>query len=307
MVAESEAMQEVLALADRVAASTAPVLITGESGVGKELIARRLHSRSGRSAGPFVAVNCAAIPSELLESELFGHTRGAYTGASRAREGRFRRANGGTLFLDEVAEIPPAIQVKLLRVLQEGEVDVVGSDQPVQVDVRVVAATNQDIAARVSDGAFRDDLYYRLNVIEVQVPPLRTRPEDIAPLARSFLSELAVGPELELPDDVLAELTRRPWRGNVRELRNACERLAILTPGGQVRVDDLPRPGLGSADDRWLELIPAGMGLIDVEREVIAHTLHRTRWNVSEAARLLGVPRHILTYRIDKHGLARGD
>ncbi len=307
IVAESAAMREVLALVDRVAPTEATVLVTGESGVGKELVARRIHARSHRADGPFVPVNCAAVPGELIEAELFGHTRGAFTGAGRAREGRFRKASGGTLFLDEVGELPAPAQAKLLRVLQEGVVDVVGADEPVAVDVRIVAATNRSLPELVESGAFREDLYYRLAVIEISVPPLRERPEDIVPLARTFLDEFAGGRELALPEDVARELRRRPWRGNVRELRNACERLAILAPGEAVRVADLPRTRLapaGSGED-WLDRLPEGISLVDLEATVIRHFLDKHDWNVSEAARRLGVPRHILAYRIEKHGISR--
>lgn len=307
MIAESPAMKQVLTMVDRVAATRAPVLITGESGVGKELVARRLHARSPRSGGPFVAVSCAAIPSELVEAELFGHTRGAFTGADRAREGRFRKASGGTLFLDEVAELPLGTQAKLLRVLQEGQVDVLGADNPLDVDVRIVCATNQQVEQLVADGLFREDLYYRLNVIRILVPPLRERREDIPALARRFLSELSVGLELEMPDEVVAALVARSWRGNVRELRNACERLAILCPGSRVRIADLPplmeTPGTST---RWLDLLPDGLSLVDLEAQVIDHTLQRCRGNVSQAARSLGVPRHVLAYRIEKNGIRSG-
>ncbi len=303
VVAESVGMRAVLDLADRVAPTEAVVLVTGESGVGKELVARRIHGRSGRAAGPFVAVNCAAIPRDLLESELFGHKKGSFTGASGAREGRFRKARGGTLFLDEVGEIPAEVQVKLLRVLQERVVDVVGSDEPVPVDCRIVAATNQDLEAMVEQGTFREDLFYRLNVIRIVVPPLRERIEDIAPLATAFLEEFGAGRSLHVPETLLHTLRQRRWRGNVRELRNTCERLAILAPAGAVREEDLPpeRPWQGTTG--WVSKIPDGVGLFDLEREVIVHTLQRLHGNVSAAARALRVPRHILAYRIEKHGI----
>ncbi|MBI5343704.1 MAG: sigma-54-dependent Fis family transcriptional regulator, partial [Deltaproteobacteria bacterium] len=198
IVSVSAAMRRVLEIADRVAGTDATVLITGESGTGKEAVARRVHVKSARAEGPFVPVNCAAIPGELLESELFGHARGAFTGAVRDRAGRFRQAEGGTLFLDEIAEIPLPLQAKLLRALQERTVDVVGGDRPVPVDVRIVAATNRDLPERIREGAFREDLYYRLNVVEVRVPPLRERPEDIPPLVDYFMKELGGGRELSV-------------------------------------------------------------------------------------------------------------
>ena len=297
-------MQDALRMADRVAGSTATVLITGESGTGKELVARRVHARSGRGQGPFVAVNCAAIPGELLESEMFGHTRGAFTGAVRAREGRFRRAHSGSLFLDEVAELPLELQARLLRVLEEGQVDVVGDDRPVAVDVRVISATNQDLGERVASGQFRADLYYRLNALEIQVPALRERPADIPLLARAFLDDLA-GRDLALPDDVIAALRARRWPGNVRQLRNAVERLALLAPGDAVRRVDLPPEGGLPASGGWLDQLPPGLSLVDLEAQVIAHTLRRCGGNLSQAARELGVPRHVLSYRLQKYGITR--
>jgi len=303
IIAESAAMREVLRVADRVAGSDATVLVTGESGVGKELVARRIHARSARSSEPFVAVNCAAIPDSLLESELFGHTKGAFSGADRAREGKFRHADGGTLFLDEVADLPLPLQGKLLRVLQEGEVDVVGADEPTTVDVRVVVATNADLAERVEDKRFRQDLYFRLAVIPIYIPPLRERPNDVEPLVHALLAEVS-DRDLSLPREVLDALRRRSWPGNVRELRNALERLALLAPADRLRVDDLPPEGPTSGGD-WLEAIPEDLSLVDVEREVVQHALRRTGWNVSEAARRLGVPRHVLVYRIEKFGLQR--
>ena len=302
------AMASLLSTADRVAASDATVLISGESGTGKELIARRLHARSPRAEGPFVSVSCAALPAELLESELFGHTRGAFTGAVRDRRGRFRAADGGTLFLDEVGELPHPLQGKLLRVLQERMVDVLGRDAPVAVDIRLVAATNRDLRADVDGGSFREDLYYRLAVVELPIPPLRDRPEDVGPLARHFVNLHGGDRSLELPDEVFTELRARRWPGNVRELENACERMVILTTGHGVRVEDLPSaagsPGVG--DDAWLDQLPDGLSLVDLEKRAIEHALKRTGGNLSAAARLLGVPRHILIYRVEKHGIPRG-
>ena len=296
-----------LATTDRVASSDATVLLSGESGTGKELIARRLHARSARWDGPFVSVSCAALPAELLESELFGHERGAFTGAVKAREGRFRAADTGTLFLDEVGELPAPLQGKLLRVLQERKVDVVGRDVPVPVDIRLIAATNRDLRAEVDDGRFRDDLYYRLAVVVLDLPPLRDRPEDIEPLARHFVSLHGHGRPLAIPDDVADELRRRRWPGNVRELENACERMAILAPDDRVRGEDLPADHAGAApgDDAWLDRLPEGLSLVDLEKRAIQHALQRTQGNLSAAARLLGVPRHILVYRVEKHGIPR--
>lgn len=306
IVSDSSVMAELLALTDRVAASTATVLITGESGTGKELLARRLHTRSQRASGPFVPVSCAAIPATLLEDELFGHARGAFTGASKARKGRFRSAAGGTLFLDEIGELPLALQGRLLRVLQEGTVDVIGLDRPEQLDVRIVAATNRDLEARVEEGTFREDLYYRLNVVRLHAPPLRERRGDIPALARHFLDELGAG-RLQLPPEDTLALQRMPWRGNVRELRNACERLALLSIGDRADLSTLSDRHLSAASRRWLDLVPEDISLVDLERQVIERVLARCDQNVSAAARQLSVPRHVLAYRIEKHGLKRDE
>lgn len=303
ILGSAAATTEMLALVDRVAPSTASVLITGESGTGKELVARRIHARSPRGAKPFVAVNCAAIPGELLEAELFGHAKGAFTGAVKARPGRFRRADGGTLFLDELGEMPLAVQGKLLRVLQEGLVDVVGADAPVAVDVRVLAATNQDLDALVAEKTFRADLLFRLDVVRVQVPALRARSGDIPALAQAFLEELAQRP-LGFDAAALAELQRRPWPGNVRELRNLVERVSILAPGPAIGVHDLASGARRGGSSAWLDQLPEGISLVDVEAQVIAYTLDKEGGNVSQAARRLGVPRHILAYRIQKYGIA---
>jgi len=312
VVSVSAAMRRLLEVADRVAATLATVLITGESGTGKEVLARRIHVRSPRAEGPFVAVNCAAIPAELLESELFGHARGAFTGAVRDRAGRFRQASGGTLFLDEVTEIPPALQGKLLRALQERVVDAVGADAPVPVDVRILAATNRDLPSRIREGSFREDLYYRLNVVELAVPPLRERPDDIPPLVKRFVSEFAAGREIAVPAAVVAELSGRPWPGNVRELMNACERMVILCRGDEVSLDDLPpapRPsGEGAAEEgaaEWPPLPAEGLSLVDLEKRVIERALRMKGGNITHAALFLRIPRHILVYRIGKYGLRR--
>ena len=312
IVSASAAMRRLLEVADRVAATDASILITGESGTGKEVIARRVHVRSLRAEGPFVTVNCAAIPAELLESELFGHARGAFTGAVRDRAGRFRQASGGTLFLDEVAEIPTALQGKLLRALQERVVDAVGADAPVPVDVRILAATNRDLPSRIRDGSFREDLYYRLNVVELAVPPLRERPDDIAPLVRRFVSEFAAGREITVSAAVVEELSRRPWPGNVRELKNACERMVILCRGDEVSLGDLPPAprgaGAGTAEDASASFPPLpaeGLSLVDLEKRVIESALRLKGGNITQAALFLRIPRHILVYRIGKYGLRR--
>ncbi len=312
VVSVSPAMRSVLEMASRVARTEATVLITGESGTGKEVIARCIHILSPRAEGPFVAVNCAAIPSDLLESELFGHARGAFTGAVRDRAGRFRQASGGTLFLDEVAEIPIVLQGKLLRALQERVVDAVGADAPVTVDVRIVAATNRDLAERIDKGAFREDLYYRLNVVGLHVPPLRERAEDIPPLVRHFVSELSGGREVAIPADVMEELSRRRWPGNVRELKNACERMVVLCQGDQISIGDLP-PAPHAAETKapqeipsdWPPLPSGGLSLVDLERRVIERALQLKGWNITQTASYLRIPRHVLVYRLEKYGIRR--
>ncbi len=314
IVCVSAAMKKVLEVADRVAATDATVLITGESGTGKEAVARRIHVMSPRAERPFVAVNCAAIPGELLESELFGHARGAFTGAVRDRVGRFRQAEGGTLFLDEIGELPLPLQAKLLRVLQERVVDAVGSDRPIPVDVRIVVATNRDLPERIREGTFREDLYFRLNVVEVRVPPLRERPEDIPALVDRFMGELAQGRDLVVPPPVMEELSCRPWPGNVRELKNACERMAILCRGAEVSMDDLPPPpparrvadsGADGGGDDWPPLPPGGLSLVDLEKRIIERALRLKGGNITQAAAYLRIPRHVLVYRIEKFGIRR--
>ena len=316
IVGTSEAMRRVLEIADRVAPSDATILITGESGTGKEIVARRIHVHSSRAEKPFVAINCAAIPGELLESELFGHTRGAFTGAIRDRSGRFRQAEGGTLFLDEIGEIPTALQPKLLRVLQEKTVDAVGSDAPTPVDVRILAATNKDLKDRIREGSFREDLYYRLNVIELHVPPLRERRDDIPLLVEHFVKELAEGRDLAVPSRVMERIQSHSWPGNVRELKNACERMVILCRGNEVSIEDLPPvPGTTSPEksffggehgvEDWPPLPPDGLSLVDLEKRVIEEAIRLKRGNITQAAVYLRIPRHILVYRIEKYGLRR--
>ena len=314
IVSVSPAMKRILEMADRVAATEATVLVTGESGTGKEALARRIHVHSPRAEEAFVAVNCAAIPGELLESELFGHARGAFTGAVKSRLGRFRQANKGTLFLDEVAELPLPLQAKLLRALQEKVVDEVGGDRPIPVDVRIVAATNRDLHDRIREGTFREDLFYRLNVVEIRIPPLRDRPEDIPPLVDHFVRELAPDREIAVPSAVLDDLKSRPWPGNVRELKNACERMVILCRGREVSSMDLPPPPprargpAAAADgtpDEWPPLPAEGLSLVDLEKRVIERALKLRNGNITQAAAYLRIPRHILVYRLEKYGIRR--
>lgn len=319
IICKSEAMRRLIEAVDRMARSEASVLILGESGTGKELVARRIQARSPRAGGPFVPVSCAALPAGLLEAELFGHAKGAYTGADGERLGRLRAAEAGTLFLDEIAELPLPLQGKLLRVLQERTVDVLGSDEPVPFDARILAATNRDMRRLVAAGAFRDDLFYRLNVIEIHVPSLDERRDDIPLLARHFFQQAAKGRDVTLPGEVLAALVRRAWPGNVRELQNTCKRLAILARGRRVRLTDLPAAPRARAstrgpqevplplDEQEIVLPPEGFSLVELERRVMLRVLERTGWNISHAARFLQVPRHILTYRMRKYGLRRSE
>ena len=313
MIGASEAMGEVFAMIRAVAPSEASVLILGESGTGKELVARALHEGSPRAARRLVTVNCAALAESLLESELFGHEKGAFTGAQRQRDGLFVQADGGTLFLDEIGEMPLALQAKLLRALQQGEVQRLGSDRPVRVDVRVLAATNRDLEAEVREGNFREDLYYRLNVIALRVPPLRERPGDIPPLARHFLARFAQRNRKGVrgfSPRAMDLMLRHDWPGNVRELENAVERAVILAPGETVTELDLPAglraEGSSGAPAHGGEpRSDAPQSLEDAEREAIARTLEQVGNNKSEAARVLGVTRVTLRSKMKKFGLDR--
>ena len=301
----SQSMEALLRTADRVAGSDATVLISGESGTGKELIARRIHARSERVDRPFVVVNCAAISPNLVESELFGHERGAFSGAQTSRKGRIRQAEGGTVFLDEIGELPVEIQARLLRTLQEGNVDPVGADSPVPVNVRFVAATHRNLESEISAGRFREDLYYRLNVIRLVIPPLRNRPEDIEHLTRILVGEFAQDLDLSIPTEVLAYLKKQQWPGNVRELRNACERMVLLSGGHELEISHLEASSPHHKSQSSVNLPPDGVSLFDLEQTVIREALERNQWNVSKAAEFLRVPRHILAYRIEKYGIVR--
>jgi two-component system nitrogen regulation response regulator NtrX len=305
MIGRSPAFLRGVDEATRVARSDAGVLLTGASGTGKELLAAHIHRESRFASGPFVKVNCAAIPTELIESELFGHEKGAFTGAATVRRGRFEQADGGTLFLDEVGDLHAASQAKLLRVLQDGEFHRLGSERSIRVTVRIIAATNRRLDELVADGRFRQDLYYRLSVVPIRVPALRERREDVRELAAYFLADFCARNNFRpkaIDDDVLPILEGYGWPGNVRELRNAVERMAILTPGDRITVSSVP-----------LEIrTPQAPGPSDLhgvrdaaERDRIVQALDRTNWNVSGAARLLGVERTSLHKRIRALGLRR--
>jgi DNA-binding NtrC family response regulator len=292
IIGQSPVLRRVLDVATQAAPSTATVLVLGESGTGKELLARYLHGKSARASGPFVAVNCAAIPESILEAELFGHERGAFTGAVARREGRFAKARGGTLFLDEIGELSPAVQVKILRVLQEGEYEPVGGNTVVS-DARIIAATNRDLAAEVEAGRFREDLYYRLNVIALTAPPLRSRREDVALLVDHFLGIYCKKngrARLGVPREVLVRLTDYSWPGNVRELENVIERAAVLCRGDLLRLEDLPDSvAQASAPTPDALSFPIGTPLDEVEMRMIRETLKHTQGDKPLAAQLLRI------------------
>lgn len=301
IIAASPAMNDVLRLVDKVAENDASILILGESGTGKELIARAVHERSLRRSKPFIAVNCAAIPDDLLESTLFGHKRGAFTGANADAIGKFRAAAGGTIFLDEIGEMSPRLQAKLLRVLQEGEIDVVGSAKPETVDVRIVAATHQDLGDKISDGSFRADLFYRLNVIPIRVPPLRERREDIPVLARHFLRKYAPERAFTISATLDQQLASGDWPGNIRELENAVRRMTLLSDGNILRGLEV-HPAKASVLSNGLPfLLPdEGLDLFKLEYAVILAALLKFDGNQSATARYLNIPRHVLLYRLEK-------
>lgn len=308
IVGRSGAIRQVLELVEQVAPSTATVLLLGESGTGKELFARQLHARSDRSTRPFVAVNCAAIPETILESELFGYEAGAFTGASHRKAGRFELAHSGTLFLDEVGEIPPSMQVKLLRVLQDGTFERLGGTTSVHSDVRVVAATNRSLEEEVKAGRFREDLYYRLNVIPVEVPPLRDRREDVPLLAHHFLSKYAEKNRKDvvgIHGEALDALNEYDWPGNVRELENAIERAVILVRDAEIKGEHLPPAVVRGPVERQSVSVPIGMPLEDVEQMLIRETLRVTKGDKTTAARLLGIATRTIYRKMDKDTLKR--
>jgi two-component system NtrC family response regulator len=308
IIGNSLQMEKVFGIVRKVADTEASVLITGESGTGKELVARSLHAGSGRAAGPFVAINCAAIPRDLLESELFGHVKGAFTGAIKDKIGKFQLADGGTLFLDEVGELPLDLQPKLLRALQEKTVEPVGGTKAQKLDVRVVAATNLEIEKAIEGGVFREDLYYRLAVIPIHLPPLRQRRNDIPLLLRHFCSKHGAK-KVVFDKPSLEILTGYAWPGNVRELENLVERLLIMRNSDTITSDDLPdkinnsgaTAVLSSGFDSVINLPDEGYSLEQLEREVVVQALERNHWNQAAAARFLRIPRHTLIYRIEKY------
>ncbi len=329
IIGAAPSMQEVFRAIGRLSRSNITVLINGESGTGKELVAHALHRHSPRAARPFIAINTAAIPRDLLESELFGHERGAFTGAQSQRQGRFEQADGGTLFLDEIGDMPAELQTRLLRVLADGEFYRVGGHSPVKVDVRIIAATHQDLEKRVKEGLFREDLFHRLNVIRIHIPPLRERREDIALLMDHFLKQAAaeLGVESKRVDKEVEEyLSTLDWPGNVRQLENICRWLTVMSPGQEIHLEDLPpelkaRQEVVSTDEDWVSplrrwadqrLNRGDENLLDqavpeFERVMIDSALRKTGGHRQEAARLLGWGRNTLTRKIKELGMGDGD
>jgi transcriptional regulator with PAS, ATPase and Fis domain len=313
IVAHSSKMQEVLALVERVAATNSTVLIGGESGVGKDLIARAIHQNSRRASGPFIKINSTAIPDNLFESELFGFEKGAFTGATMAKPGKFELADKGTLFLDEIGDVPAPIQVKLLRVLQEREFERLGGTRTLKVDVRLIAATNRDLRAALEEGTFREDLYYRLNVVPIDIPPLREHREDVPDLVSHFFNRYARenGKDIHaITTAALKLLMDYHWPGNVRQLENIIERGVALASGPVLDVDDIhldqrgPAVATLSAAEGGAPFLPEGMTLELWEDEMIREAMRRANGNKSEAARLLGLSRNALRYRLAKLGVA---
>ena len=307
IVGRSPAMQEIFSSVMRVAPSRATVLLAGESGVGKDLIARAIHFHSPRRDRPFVKINCTALPENLMESELFGYEKGAFTGANMSKAGKFEQADSGTVMLDEIGDVPGNIQVKLLRVLQEREVERLGSNKTVHIDVRVIAATNRDLRAALEDGTFREDLYYRLNVVPIEIPPLRERKEDIPYLVRFFVEKLSPengGRVRGITDAAIDKLMQYSWPGNVREIENVIERSIVMTTGERLDADDIrldmnlrSRPQAGELG------LPEGMSLDAYEQELIRNALNQANNNKSQAARILGLTRNSLRYRLTQMGI----
>lgn len=310
IVGESEAMRDVFKMVEKVAPTDSTVYIYGESGTGKELVARAIHEASGRKNGPFIRVNCSALAETLLESELFGHEKGAFTGAHKRRLGRFELADGGTIFLDEIGDISPSIQLKLLRVLQERAFERVGGEETVEVDVRVITATNKDIKEQVAEGAFREDLFYRLHIIPITLPALRERPSDIDLLVEHFIDKLASRTRSEVDGvaaDAMGALRSYKWPGNVRELENVIEHALVFAEGDKIRLADLPPAITGMKNQNMLE-IPQGERslpeiLEDLEKQLILRAYDKAEGVKTETARLLGIKTSALYYKLEKYGI----
>ncbi len=311
IIGSSEPIERVKKMILKVAGSSSTVLIRGESGTGKEKVARSIHQSSPRSTHVFQAVNCAALNENLLESELFGHEKGSFTGATAQRKGLFETASGGTLFLDEIGDVTPAMQVKLLRALQEKEVTRVGGNRPIPVDARVLAATNRDLEALVKEGKFREDLYYRINVIPIQIPPLRERRDDIAPLVEHFIAKHAAaeGRKIKgMSGEARKLIMEYAWPGNVRQLESAIERAILLAETDRIEVEDLPfeiRQASEPSTNFVFKLPPEGISFEDLERSLIIQAMEQSSWNITRAAKLLGLSFRTLQYRLDKFGIKR--
>lgn len=319
IIGKNARMQEIYQLIEKVAPTPASVLITGESGTGKELVARAIHINSPREKSPFISVNCAALPETLLESELFGHERGAFTGATSLRKGRFELADSGTLFLDEIGDIPLPLQAKLLRVLQERSFERVGGGKPIQVDVRIITATNRDLKDEVDEGRFREDLYYRLNVLHIHLPPLRERADDIPMLTEHFMSKFAKllnKPKLKISGEALRYLTGLPWEGNVRELENTIERAAILCTGDVIQSEDVHPDVVSrqeaanwSPDGDFEKFLPSDLPLPEVlsgvEERLVKRALEDADYVQARAAEALGITKSLLQYKMKKYGFQK--
>jgi len=301
-------MQEVFKTALKAAKTKATILLTGESGTGKELIAKAIHFESDRSKGPFIAINCAAIPENLLEAELFGYEKGAFTGALISKPGKFELANGGTIFLDEIGDLPLHLQAKLLRVIQDKTFERIGGTKSIKVDIRIIAATNKDLEEMVKDGSFREDLYFRLNVIPIYLPPLRERKEDIPLLIDHFLKKFneEYGKNINITKEAMEKLVNYSWPGNVRELENTIERLVILAEGNEITLNDLPFYIRQEDDTRITcvklkETLPSQLELI--EKQAIKEALKASNYNQTKAAKMLGLTKRQINYKIKKYGL----
>jgi two-component system NtrC family response regulator len=311
VIGRSKAFLYVLDQAARVSPSSATVLIQGETGTGKDVLAKSIHFNSLRREQPFVTINCAAIPRDLMESELFGHLRGSFTGAVTHKKGKVEMADGGTLFLDEIGELPLQLQVRLLRLIQEREIEKIGATNPTKVDVRIIAATNRDLMALVATGSFREDLYYRLAVVPIELPPLRNRAEDISDFVHYFFEaskQRHRKPELSLPPQIVPYFSSYPWPGNVRQLENAIERIVVLSSSDHVTLNDLPeflRPPRRHLDRTQSAGSAEGGNLAAVERDLIVQALRQFSWNQSRAAKYLGITRKTLLYRIAKYGIEK--
>ncbi len=309
ILGRSKRLLAVLDLASRAAQTTSTVLIRGETGTGKELIARAIHFNSPRKDRPFVTINCGAIPKDLLESELFGHLKGSFTGATGNKTGKVEAADGGTLFLDEIGDMPLSLQVKMLRLLQNQEIEKVGATGPSKVNVRIIAATHRNLQAMIETETFREDLYYRLSVIPLELPPLRERPEDIPELLRLFFQtacEKHARVGIRFPEELITRFTDYPWPGNVRELENVVERLVVLADGDLIRLADLPdflQRDANPTGSFQIKLPAEGISLENLERDLILKALERFEWNQSRAAKYLGLSRKTLIYRMEKFGL----